>query len=121
VPLLLVLLFRGQPVFVFHPLEGSEEAAVPGEGPPPRRVASSPGSGAGRRAVGFPAASGLVEVRHGDEKLDWKESFVSSFVRTAAGANKSRANEFKKKKSRANGKSTDSFLRRQPRVKISMS
>ena len=66
---------------------------MPGEGLPPHRAVA----GAGSRAVGFPAASGLVEARHGDEKLDWKESFVSSFVRMAAGANKSRANELKKK------------------------
>jgi len=81
------MLLRGQPIF--HSLEGGEEAVMPREGLPPA---------ASCRCRGFPAASGLVEVRHGDEKLDWKESFVSSFVRMAAGANKSRANEFKKKK-----------------------
>ena len=52
---------------------------MPGEGLPPHRAVA----GAGSRAVGFPAASGLVG--HGDEKkLDWNESFL----RTAARVNK---------------------------------
>jgi hypothetical protein len=58
--------------------------AGPGEGLMPHRAVGG-GSGAGCRAVGFPAASGLVG--HGitasreERRLDWNELFVCSYGR----------------------------------------